>query len=119
MPLDKFGRFIADGIDNPSTSSNINSNLSFKNYIDNCLKKTKEDIEIQLNSLQVYHTQLQDLYKNQTIASISQIEKSLQKVEEFKNKTNLSIFNLEKNYTYHDLIIKSTNPRNFKSIDNR
>lgn len=96
MPVDKFGRFLADGIENPVTSANINSSLSFKKYIDECLRKTKDDIEKQLNSLLVYHTQLQDIYKNQTDKSIKQLEKTLKDLqEENKKKANSSNINYE------------------------
>lgn len=97
MPIDKFGRF------NSSVSS-FDSGFSFKKYIDDCLKKTKDDTEKQLSSLLVLNTKLQD----QTNESIKHLQKSLKQVEEYKNKTNLSIFNLEKDYGLFDLYMKQS-----------
>lgn len=112
MTIDKFGRFIADGNESPSTTANVNSSLSFKNYIDNCLKKISTDIEVQLNSIVIYQNQLLDIHKNQIDVKIKTIESSLKQIDEYKNKTNLSIYHLEKSSTLCDIYMK----QNVKTI---
>lgn len=95
MGVDKFGRFF-------DNNNKIVQNSVTKSYINECMKKLREEREQQINSLMTYNNRLADVQQDLYKKTIDNIEERI-KVIESKISLYNTIYTLDNNI---EVIIK-------------